>query len=552
MFYQECEDLANNHYDLKDVIKKIDAKLHSDRSSGILKPDIIASLINENPDEVSGIFQQLHEKGLLNQKKYIECPDPQCKNLMKTEDYDKAIENEDSFECTQCQKDLIENPPNIVEKYRLNPPKIQNKEQENDKQKDDISINEPKFNQEIPERVLKNPFEYTPLLKYYSREPNWLESQPFGNKRVFFVLHFLKDLIPFVKACENLGLNLKNSYFFYKEYPYPQKEAIKNWLEKQGATVKPRSEIENTLKQLSESTSERVGKILIVEDGGFFVPIIHEEFPNLLPCVIGAVEQTRRGIFNAEEVEELKIPVISVATCEIKNTFEPNFVAEAVIDNIKQMLPNISLRRKTATIFGYGTIGKKIDENLRKNGVIPTIFDPYPPRRLEVEGVELAESPGQAVHDKNFVIGTSGRRSIDSNVISHISHGTYLISASSELYEIDVDELRRQSNKEDPLENVNGEIIGTTFILPPNDRQIYVLANGYPINFWGFESMPEEASDLILSIILLSAAELASGNYSEPIINSEGSKTFINPNAVNQIAEKHEIAKKFLEFHKQG
>ena len=70
--------------------------------------------------------------------------------------------------------------------------------------------------------------------------------------------------------------------------------------------------------------------------------------------------------------------------------------------------------------------------------------------------------------------------------------------------------------------------IGTTYV-DFNDKKIHVLANGYPINFWGFESMPEEASDLIMSLIILSSAELALGNYSEQIINSD---------AVNQIGGK--------------
>ena len=106
-----------------------------------------------------------------------------------------------------------------------------------------------------------------------------------------------------------------------------------------------------------------------------------------------------------------------------------------------------------------------------------------------------------------------------------------------------MEELSRQKMSEEVLINELDEIIGTRFYLPPNNKVINILANGYPINFWGFESMPEEASDLILSLILLSAAELAMGNHSDRMINSQ---------AVNEISEKYEISKKFLEFHKQG
>ena len=155
----------------------------------------------------------------------------------------------------------------------------------------------------------------------------------------------------------------------------------------------------------------------------------------------------------------------------------------------------------------------------------------------------LADSPRQAALNKNFVIGASGNESINSQVIASLSHGTYLISASSELYEIDIDELHRQAKNKEILNNDNGGEIGTTFILPPNDKQIHTLANGFPINFWGFESMPEEASDLILSLIFLSGSEIALGNFS-----SSG----INPDAVNEITKKYKVEEKFLEFQKHG
>ncbi len=542
MYYPECEALANEQSDLKTVIQKIDAKLYSDGNFGIIKPDIIASLINENIDEVSGVLQQLHEKGLLAQKKYIECPDPQCKNLMNFEDYMMAFKNQDSFECTQCQKDLVDNRPNKVKKYRLNSTKIRKSipDPENDSKEANSMTDD--FHQKLPQKILDDPFKNTPLLQYYSKKFDSLKSKPFENKRVFFVLHFLKDLIPFIKACERLGLNLKNSYFFYKKYPYPQREAIGKWLENQGAIVKPHSDIIQYIKQLADDPPERIGEILIIEDGGFFVPLIHKKFPDLITHVIGAVEQTTRGIFNTEELDELKFPVLSVATSKLKGDFEPDYVAEAVANNITRLLSNTSLSRKEVALFGYGTIGTKIHEWLNKKGSTTTISEPSEEKKLLIKGANIAKSPEEAAQNKKFIIGASGRQSINSNVISHLSHDTYLVSASSELYEIDIAELNKQARKEKELTNDDDLLIGTTYVLHPN-REIHVLANGYPINFWGFDSMPDEASDLILSLILLSAVKLTSEKNSEPGIDS---------NAVNEIAEEHELAKKFREFHQQG
>lgn len=404
------------------------------------------------------------------------------------------------------------------------------------------------FDEELPLKFLGGPFKNADLLRYYSRDKELLEAKPFKGKRVFFVLHFLRDLIPFVEAAVKLGLDLKNACFFYKDYPYPQREAIKKWLGGKGATVKPRSEIPQCLKQLDNSPLERIKDILVVEDGGFFGPTIHREFSQLIPHVKGAVEQTTRGIRNAENWEKekedenkLQFPIISVATSKLKSEFEPPYIAEAVVNNIKRLLPNIPLRGKRAALFGCGIIGRNIATWLRENKVQVTIFEPSHENRLWAaqNGFDVSDSPVQASKDKHFVIGASGNKSIGSKVIAGLSHGTHIVSASSELYEVDIDELTKQARQTEILFDDNREQIGTTFVLPPNDRQIHVLANGYPINFWGFESMPEKASDLILSLILLCSVELALGNYNEPGINSD---------AVNEIAEKYELAKKFLEL----
>lgn len=117
-----------------------------------------------------------------------------------------------------------------------------------------------------------------------------------------------------------------------------------------------------------------------------------------------------------------------------------------------------------------------------------------------------------------------------------------MVSASSEQYEIDLYELSRLATKQEPLVGDQGQLIGTDFTLTPDNRCIHLLANGYPVNFWGMGSMPEEASDLILTIMLLASVELARGTYN---------KACINESAVNELVdEKHyNLAGRFLEIY---
>jgi S-adenosylhomocysteine hydrolase len=541
MFFRESEICATEQPGLSRVIVKIDQILHTLPPGSVLRPEEIAIKISEKHSQVSGVMESLLKHELLYVKEYVECP--KCETLNEFIKYQEALADEDSFECSDCQLDLTKSHPQIVNVYRINAKKIQS----------GVCITEPPIEStppvessiKIPLDIIEDPFAHTPLLRYYSRDSKFIKSQPFKDKRVFVILHFLRDLIPFVEGMKILGLEMSNAYFFYKDYPYPQKEGIKTWLSEQGAIVQPRSQIPQYLEQLNAMSSDSIGEILIVEDGGFIVPEIHQKFKNLIPHVIGAVEQTTRGIRNDAAIGEIQFPIISVATSKLKGTFEPPYIGRAVVENIKRLLPDMSLNGKTVGLFGYGTIGHEIAEWFRSNYSIVTVFDLSHENSLlaQQNGFQLATSPEQNAQNKNFVIGASGNESINSKVIAHLSHGTYIVSASSELYEMDIDELTRLHSRKTQLKRSRGEIIGTDFELPPTNRVIHVLANGYPINFWGFESMPNEASDFIMSLIFLCACELGSGIRYAKGIDSE---------AVNTIANNHKLAEKFLEIHKLG
>lgn len=413
------------------------------------------------------------------------------------------------------------------------------------------SFDSKKFEEQEDEIIFKEGiFNGCPLLNYYCKNPGI--KSPFKNKYVFFILHFLRDLIPFVEASKKLGLAIEKSYYFYKDYPYPKKEEIIRYLKEQGANVDSYTKINQYLELFAKNPLKYKKKILIIEDGGFIVPEILRNFSQLIDCVIGAVEQTTRGIVNAKKWEKedtsnkIKFPLISVATSKLKREFEPPYIAGAVIDNIKKFLPNISFRGKKAGLLGFGAIGKKLAKWLKNEGMNLTIYDPNDGRKLRaaLKGYTLAKSLRDVAKDKDFVIGASGYNAINSEVISIISHGTYLISASSEQYEIDLDELKRRTSKDpEPLFNYSQNRIGTTFCISPKEKKIFLLADGYPINFWGSESMPNEASDLILVLLLLSTIEL--------VIN-KNLDDGINKKIVQKIAKHYGVAKKFLELHNLG
>jgi hypothetical protein len=81
-------------------------------------------------------------------------------------------------------------------------------------------------------------------------------------------------------------------------------------------------------------------------------------------------------------------------------------------------------------------------------------------------------------------------------------------------YEIALDYLEATAVEKRVLPVLTGvpagteERAGTTFRLPGRggSRDIHVLADGYPLNFHGFQGLPDPHADLVMSLLLLGAA----------------------------------------------
>lgn len=394
----------------------------------------------------------------------------------------------------------------------------------------------------LPKSQLTLPFfqisERMPVLSYLSKK---IENEPFKGKTLLILLHFLRDLVPFIECCKKAGATPPNTIIFYKDYQYPNKEEIEHHLREKGyKKIYPLIELDNVLKSLE---SEDIKDIIVIEDGGYIVPKLHRDFKSLGKVTSGAVEQTTKGIRNDMEINEFLFPIISIPGSNLKNTFEPPHVARAVINNIQKLLPDINFSGKKALVIGYGSIGKQIALQLRdilKMQV--SIYDLEPAKLVEARqnGFNTEEYLTNAVKEKFLVVGATGETAIKRTEILALEHNVYLVSASSEQWEFCISELEDLSSEKTNLKKGN-EKIGTRFKIRNTEKFVNLIADGYPINFWKTESMPNEVSDLIMSLIFLSAVEIA--------INPSLT-TGINHNIVNELDKRYELSKIYLEYHK--
>lgn len=257
--------------------------------------------------------------------------------------------------------------------------------------------------------------------------------------------------------------------------------------------------------------------------------------------------------------------------CPIKKAVEAPLVADAVLQSVEQLLmrDHKGLRGKRVAVMGYGTVGSRVAEALRGRGARVGVFDRdrqklvaarnqgFEIPRLRLVGIvddhgrPLAcqldalpwdvrtrlESGAPAsweghriwprlepdlvtfVGRHSLILGTSGHCSVGAELIAALQHNTYLASCSSKRLEIDVEALEAQAITVEPVEGV-----GTRYMLPATDGQkplgrrgatrvITLLADGFPVNFWGedAESIPTEHIEFVWALMLHELARIACG-----------------------------------------
>ncbi len=255
-------------------------------------------------------------------------------------------------------------------------------------------------------------------------------------------------------------------------------------------------------------------KLLVVEDGGYVVPMLHRKVPDYASICVGAVEQTTRGIRNDRALDNLRIPVLSVAESDIKVLNESPEVAKTVVSNIRRLLTNEVFSGKRALVIGYGSVGANIAKILKDSEkMLVAVHDSDINRkvRARMDGFETFDTIKEALERRKFVIGATGETTIGQAEINCLEHDTYLISASSDQREIGLEYLERYNETKTTLRGV-----GTRYRLNANKHEVNLVADGYPVNFWGAESMPNRISDLVLTPLFLCTVELAKGSRSAP------------------------------------
>ncbi|MCD8192030.1 MAG: adenosylhomocysteinase [Oscillospiraceae bacterium] len=252
----------------------------------------------------------------------------------------------------------------------------------------------------------------------------------------------------------------------------------------------------------------RCGPNIIIDDGGDLVEMIHEEFPELIPNVYGACEETTTGILRDKaraRAGKLRFPVVMVNEADCKHLFDNRYgTGQSVWDGINRTT-NLIVAGKYVVVAGYGWCGRGVAMRAKGLGakVIVTEIDPVKAIEAHMDGFRVMPMSEAAPLGDFFVTVTGCRDVITMEHINSMHDGAILSNAGHFNVEIAMDALEKTAiAKYEARHNIAGYRL-------ENGRTVFVLAEGRLVNLASGDGHPAEIMDMSFAIQALSAKYLA-------------------------------------------
>ena len=250
------------------------------------------------------------------------------------------------------------------------------------------------------------------------------------------------------------------------------------------------------------------GPNIIIDDGGDLVHMMHTEFTDRIPDVIGGCEETTTGIHRLRAMDRagtLRFPMIMVNDADCKHLFDNRYgTGQSVWDGIMRTT-NLVVAGKYVVVSGYVWCGKGVALRAKGLGakVIVTEVDPVRALEAVMDGYEVMPMAEAARIGDIFVSVTGCKDIITLEHFNLMKDGAILSNAGHFNVEIDMEALERCADETyEARHNIDAYKL-------PNGRTIYVIAQGRLVNLAAADGHPAEIMDMSFAVQAMSAAYLA-------------------------------------------
>lgn len=273
------------------------------------------------------------------------------------------------------------------------------------------------------------------------------------------------------------------------------------------------------------------GPNIIIDDGGDLVSMIHSDYKDLIPAVIGGCEETTTGILRLETMnreKKLHFPMMLVNDAACKHFFDNRYgTGQSVWDGIDRTT-NLIVAGKDVVVAGYGWCGKGVAMRAKGLGarVIVTEVDPIKAMEAVMDGFRVMSMSEAAGIGDIFVTVTGCEDVIVKEHFLKMKDGAICCNAGHFDCEVSVRQLKEIAVDDKPArQNIQEYTL-------PDGRRIYILAEGRLVNLAAGDGHPAEIMDMSFAIQALSAKYLVDNRLS--IERKTGNMLFNVPEEVDQ------------------
>jgi adenosylhomocysteinase len=247
---------------------------------------------------------------------------------------------------------------------------------------------------------------------------------------------------------------------------------------------------------------------ITLDDGADLVSTIHTERVDLIPDLLGSLEETTTGVIRLRAMERdgaLRVPVVAVNDARTKHMFDNRYgTGQSTIDGILRST-NALIAGSVMVIAGYGWCGRGLAFRARGMGasVIVTEVDPLKALEAVMDGFRVMTMDKAASEGDLFVTVTGDIRVIARRHFAAMKDGAVVANSGHFDVEVDKEALAEMAEKVvSPRSGVQ------TFFLPGGKR-VNLLGEGRLINLAAAEGHPASVMDMSFANQALSCEYLA-------------------------------------------
>ncbi|HET9200837.1 MAG TPA: adenosylhomocysteinase [Dehalococcoidia bacterium] len=245
-----------------------------------------------------------------------------------------------------------------------------------------------------------------------------------------------------------------------------------------------------------------------VDDGADLVARVHRERTDLIPEIVGGMEETTTGVIRLRAMHQdgaLKYPIIAVNEADTKHFFDNRYgTGQSTLDGITRAT-NVLWAGKTVVIAGYGWCGRGVATRARGMGAHVVVTEVQPVRAIEavMDGLRVMPMAEAAKVGDIFITLTGDVNVIDRHHLEAMKDGAIVANSGHFNDEINIGALESMSEANRRVrDNVQEYKL-------MDGRKIFLLGEGRLINLAAAEGHPAAVMDMSFANQALCAEYMA-------------------------------------------